>query len=93
MGELAYTLSLSSRAFPSILRSSQSGEFLRGSLLLWCYNSSMKKKAVKDISINTRYPPDLLDELRKLAVAHERSLNGEIVWALRQYVEQQKKTK
>ncbi|MFL5591387.1 MAG: Arc family DNA-binding protein [Ktedonobacteraceae bacterium] len=53
----------------------------------------MKKKAVKDIGINTRYPPDLLDELRKLAGVHERSLNGEIIWALRQYVEQQKKTK
>ena len=51
----------------------------------------MKKKAVKDVNINTRYPPDLLEELRKLAVAHERSLNGEIVWALRQFVEQQKK--
>lgn len=54
----------------------------------------MKKKAVKDVNINTRYPPDLLEELRKLAKEHERSLNGEIVWALRQYVakpEQQKK--
>lgn len=53
----------------------------------------MKKKTVKDVGINTRYPPDLLDELRKLAQEHERSLNGEIIWALRQYVEQQKKTK
>ncbi len=52
----------------------------------------MKKKAVKDVNINTRYPPDLLEELRKLAQEHERSLNGEIVWALRQYIaEQQKK--
>ena len=51
----------------------------------------MKKKAVKNVNINTRYPPDLLEELRKLAQEHERSLNGEIVWALRQYVEQQKK--
>ncbi len=53
----------------------------------------MKKKAVKYVNINTRYPPDVLDELRKLAQEHERSLNGEIVWALRQYVEQQKKNK
>jgi hypothetical protein len=53
----------------------------------------MKKKVIRDIGINTRYPPDLLDELRKLAQEHERSLNGEIIWALRQYVEQQKKTK
>jgi hypothetical protein len=51
----------------------------------------MKKKAVKDVNINTRYPPDLLEELRKLAQEHERSLNGEIVWALRQYIAKQQK--
>lgn len=51
----------------------------------------MKKKAVKDVNINTRYPPDLLGELRKLAQEHERSLNGEIVWALRQYIAQQQR--
>jgi len=49
----------------------------------------VRKKAVKDVNINTRYPPSLLEELRKLAEEHERSLNGEIIWALREYVAQQ----
>lgn len=39
---------------------------------------------------NLRLPHDLLAEMRKLARANERSLNSEIVVALRQYVERQK---
>ena len=31
------------------------------------------------------YPEDLLDRLRQLAAQHQRSLNGELVWALEQY--------
>lgn len=33
-----------------------------------------------------RLPPELADRLRRLASAHDRSLNGELVWALRAYV-------
>jgi hypothetical protein len=36
-----------------------------------------------------RLPKSLLDEIRQLAETHERSLNGEIVWALRKYAKQQ----
>jgi hypothetical protein len=35
------------------------------------------------------YPEDLLDRLRQLAAQHQRSLNGELVWALEQYAAQQ----
>lgn len=42
-------------------------------------------------AINVRFPPDLLAEMRQLAEQNSRSLNGEIVWAIREYVKQQKK--
>jgi Arc-like DNA binding domain len=45
----------------------------------------------KDTSINTRYPDDVLWDMRKLSEQHERSFNGEVIWALRQYIEQHRK--
>ncbi len=45
----------------------------------------------KDTSINTRYPDDVLRDMRKLSEQHERSFNGEVIWALRQYIEQHRK--
>ena len=35
------------------------------------------------------YPREILDAMRRLAKAHQRSLIGEIIWALRQYITQQ----
>ncbi len=32
-------------------------------------------------------PVDVLEQMRRLAEQHRRSLVGEIVWALREYVE------
>jgi hypothetical protein len=50
----------------------------------------MRKKQDGDTPINTRYPKDILEEMRKLAGQHERSFNGEVMWALREYIKQQK---
>jgi hypothetical protein len=50
----------------------------------------MRKKHDGDTPINTRYPKDVLEEMRKLAEQHERSFNGEVMWALREYIKQQK---
>jgi len=36
--------------------------------------------------INVRFPADLLDALRRSAKENGRSLHGEILWALREYV-------
>lgn len=44
----------------------------------------------KPTGINTRYPPDVLSEMRRLAQEHGRSFNGEIIWALRYYLASQK---
>jgi len=52
------------------------------------YNAHMDKE--KEVPYGTRYPQEVLDAMRQLAQAHGRSLNSEIVWALRQYIKEQK---
>lgn len=44
-----------------------------------------------DTPINTRYPQDVLEDMRKLAKAHIRSFNGEVIHALRGYIAQNRK--
>jgi predicted transcriptional regulator len=44
-----------------------------------------KKPTAKKITFI--YPVELVERLRHLAREHQRSLNGELVWALRQYVQ------
>ncbi|MGO8950429.1 MAG: Arc family DNA-binding protein [Ktedonobacterales bacterium] len=44
-------------------------------------------------SITIRVPLDIAEVLRQLARQHDRSLNGEIVWALREYAEKHKSEK
>lgn len=41
--------------------------------------------------ISIRFPMDVLDTLRQLARIHERSFNGEVIWALRDYAKRQTK--
>jgi predicted transcriptional regulator len=56
------------------------------------YNSCMdEKRAITNITI--RLPAEIAEALRRLAKQHDRSLNGEIVRALREYTEQQKDEK
>lgn len=35
--------------------------------------------------ISIRFPLDVLNAIRALAKKHERSFNGEVIWALREY--------
>jgi len=37
-----------------------------------------------------RLPQSLLEDIKQLAEQHQRSVNGELVWALLQYVAQEK---
>ena len=39
-----------------------------------------------DIKIQVRFPHDVWTEVKRLAGKHERSFNGEVIWALRVYV-------
>lgn len=43
----------------------------------------------KDIPINTRYPQEVRDVLKDLAKLHGRSFNGEVIWALREYIKRE----
>lgn len=52
------------------------------------YNGCMREKQ-PPTNITIRIPPEIAETLRILAKQHDRSLNGEIVRALREYVEQQ----
>jgi hypothetical protein len=43
------------------------------------------------VRISIRFPSDVLLGMRQLAPLHERSFNGEVVWALRRYVRAERK--
>jgi hypothetical protein len=53
----------------------------------------MIKKKKATTAINTRYPNNVLETLRVLAQQHQRSLNGEIVWALQDYISRQRQSR
>lgn len=41
--------------------------------------------------VGVRFPTETVAEMRRLAEKHRRSLNNEIVWAVLEYVESQRK--
>lgn len=47
-------------------------------------------KKDETININTRYPEEVRDAMKQLASDHGRSFNGEVIWALREYIKRQK---
>lgn len=47
---------------------------------------------MKEKKIQVRFPADVWEELKKLAELHERSFNGEVIWALRQYIQREEGT-
>lgn len=54
-----------------------------------CYISYMEKP---DKTVTIRIYAQLLEDMRAIARQHDRSLNGEILTALREYVARQKKS-
>jgi hypothetical protein len=48
----------------------------------------MKKEIV---STNVRYPKEIAEAIKRLAEKHHRSINGEIIQALQEYIRRQKK--
>jgi tartrate dehydratase alpha subunit/fumarate hydratase class I-like protein len=62
--------------------------------LLRMYNRCMdrqKETAIKSVSI--RIPVDVLAELHKVAKQHDRSLNGEVLTAIRDHIKKSQKEK
>lgn len=48
----------------------------------------MKKELV---STNVRYPKEIAEAIKRLAEKHHRSINGEIIQALQEYIQRHKK--
>jgi hypothetical protein len=53
----------------------------------------MQKQQKSERRISIRFPLDVLAVIRVLAKQHERSFNGEVIWALREYAERHKDEK
>ena len=53
----------------------------------------MKKQNSEEQRISIRFPAEVLEAIRTLAQDHERSFNGEVIWALREYVEREGKAR
>lgn len=49
------------------------------------------KTSEQDIRITVRFPAEVAAALRASAREHQRSLNGEIVWAAKEYLARQPK--
>ena len=49
----------------------------------------MENTPKREQSISIRFPLDVLALIRTLAKQHQRSFNGEVVWALREYAKRQ----
>jgi hypothetical protein len=49
-----------------------------------------KERKIEEKSIGTRYPLDLLSDIKDLSEQDGRSFNGEVIWILREYVRKRK---
>lgn len=58
--------------------------------LIWYYNHPMKKQ--DEAKFNARFPLEVYQALRALAKQHQRSINSELVWIVREYIERQSKS-
>ena len=45
----------------------------------------------KEARITIRFPSDLMEDIKQLAKTEARSINSEVVFALREYVKQKRK--
>jgi hypothetical protein len=50
-------------------------------------------KSTSEKAIQVRFPFDVWEELRRLAKEHQRSFNGEVIWALRNYAARETENK
>jgi hypothetical protein len=57
--------------------------------ILW-YNEYMENTSQGERRISIRFSLDVVAAIRALAKQHERSFNGEVLWALREYAERHK---
>jgi predicted transcriptional regulator len=48
-------------------------------------------KQQEEVKITLRVPPEVADEMKRLARTNDRSLNGELVRAIREYIVRQRR--
>ena len=58
----------------------------------WPYTATMPTERTAEAKTNLRVPADVLETMRLLARADQRSLNGEIIVALREFIERRSAT-
>jgi hypothetical protein len=58
--------------------------------LCWLYNGSMKQRKPA-ATLAVRFSFEVLDALKLQAEQHQHSLNGEIIWILREHLEREAK--
>jgi predicted transcriptional regulator len=51
----------------------------------------MGERQEQEVKITLRAPAELAESMKRLAREHDRSLNGELVWAIREYIARQQK--
>ena len=54
------------------------------------YNGAMSSER-DEMRISIRFPREVAEAMRRLAKAHDRSINGEVVRAVREYITRQHK--
>jgi hypothetical protein len=55
-------------------------------VLFLCYNSTMTRENAPTVHINIRFPAEVIAALRQYAKEDGRSLHGEVLWILRDYI-------
>jgi predicted transcriptional regulator len=45
----------------------------------------------QEVKITLRVPPEVAETVKRLTREHDRSLNGELVWAIREYIARHRK--
>jgi hypothetical protein len=49
-----------------------------------------EKPTTEEAKFNARFPRPLFEALREVAREHERSINSELIWIVREYLERRK---
>ncbi len=59
--------------------------------LLYHHNKVMEKQQPEEVKITLRVPVEVAETMKRLARENDRSLNGELVRAIREYIARQQK--
>jgi hypothetical protein len=55
--------------------------------VIYGYYTGMERKNTKPVKVTMMWPPEMIQQMKRLAQAHTRSWNGEVMVALREYIE------